>query len=97
MFLARQLLSEHGRIGGERKTGLGGLQHDFHGFTVAHFTHENHLWRLPQRGSQGMSETRSVAVQFALMNRGALVIVQELDWILHRNDVVTLLAVDAVE
>ena len=44
-----------------------------------------------------MSETGGVAMQFALMNGGAFVVVQELDGIFDGDDMVVFLAIDAVE
>ena len=55
------------------------LQHDFNGLAVAHFADQNHLRRLPHGRAQRVRKARRIAVQLALMNRGALVIVQKLD------------------
>ena len=67
--------------------GFRGFQRDLDRLAVAHFTHQNHLGRLPQRGAQGQRERRCVAVQFALVHRGFLVIVQKFDGILDGENV----------
>ena len=77
--------------------GFGRFQDNLDGFAVAHLPHQNHLGRLPQRRAQGMSEAGRVTVQFTLMDGGALVVVQELDGIFDGDDVVVLLAIDAVK
>ena len=77
--------------------GLGRFEDALDGFAVAHLADQNDLGRLPQGGAQGVSEAGSVAMQFALMNGRAFVVVQELDGIFNGDDVVILLAIDAVE
>ena len=44
-----------------------------------------------------MGKAWCIAVQFALMDGGALMVMQELDWIFDGDDVVILFAVDGVE
>ncbi len=44
-----------------------------------------------------MSQADRVAVQFALMNRRAFVVVKKLDGIFDGNDVIIFLAIDAVD
>jgi len=70
---------------------------DFDGFLIAHFSHQNHFWSLAQGRTQRQSEARSVAVEFALMNRGLFVQVKKLDGILDGQDVVCLILVDFVQ
>ena len=50
---------------------FGGFERDFDRLAVAHFADQNHFGRLAQGGAQSERETGRVAVQFALMNRGA--------------------------
>ena len=77
--------------------GFGGFEDDLDGFAVAHLADQNDFRRLPQGGAQGVSEAGRVAMQFALVNGGAFVVVQELDGIFDGDDVIVLLAIDAVE
>src|ERR1700693_3021848 len=70
---------------------------DFDRFLIAHLPNKDHFRGLAQSRSQGQSEARRVAVEFALMNRGLLVQVQELDWVFDGEDVVRLLLIDFVQ
>ena len=84
--------------GGEDEvTGLGRFQRDFDRFLVAHFTHQDHLGRLPQGRAQGQRKARRVTVQLSLVNDGTLVAVHEFHRIFDGQDVVRLGFVDAVE
>ncbi len=77
--------------------GLGSLEHDLDGLTVAHFADQNYLGRLAHGRAQSMGKARRIAVQFALVDRRALVIVQKLDGIFDGDDVVVLLLIDAIQ
>ena len=58
-------------------TGFCGLERDLDGFFVAHLADQDNFRRLPQGGTQSERKAWSVTVQFALVNRRALVLVQE--------------------
>ena len=83
--------------GKHQVAGFGGLHGDLDGFAVAHFAHQNHLGRLPQRGPQCEREAGRIAVQLALMNDAVLVTMQELDGIFDGEHVVELLLIDLVD
>ena len=76
---------------------LGGFEGNFDGFLVAHFADENYFGRLAQGGAQSEREARRVGVQFALMDRGSLVSVQEFDGVFDGDDVERFLFIDLVE
>src|SRR4029077_9266359 len=76
---------------------IGGFENHLDSFAVAHFADEDYLGRLAQRGAKGQGKVGCVAVQFALVNRRALVVVQELDGVFDGDDVVVTLPIDAVE
>src|SRR5580658_10665366 len=73
------------------------FQNRFYGVAVPHFTHQDHVWRLPQGRSQSQRGAWSIAVQLALVNCGLLVSVQEFNRIFDSNDMADLLLVDPVE
>src|SRR5439155_24145776 len=75
---------------------LGCFQSNLNRFFVAHFPHQDHLWRLPQSRAQSKSEIGSVTVQFSLMDDGALVAVHEFHRILDGHNVVGLCLIDPV-
>ncbi len=64
---------------------------------VADFPHHDDAGRLPQRGSQRQGKIGRIAVQFALVYRRSLVLVQKFDRIFHRQDVIAIFAVDRVD
>ena len=70
---------------------------DFDGLAVAHFADENDLRRLAQRGAQAVGVAVEIRAQLALVERALAVLVDELDRVFERNDVVRLRAVDLVE
>jgi hypothetical protein len=72
-------------------------QGDFHRVAVAHFADENHLGRLAQRGAQTVRVGIEIHSEFALVERGLLVLVQIFDRVFQRDDVDRLGAVDLVE
>src|SRR5579859_5664413 len=78
-------------------SGLSRLEDDFNGFPVAHLSDQDDLRRLPHRRAQGVRKTWGIAVQLALVNGRAFVVVEKLDRIFDGDDVVILLAVDGVE
>ncbi len=77
--------------------GLGGGQRDFDRLAIAHLTHQDHLGRLAQRGSERQRERRRVGVQLALVDGPLLVVVQELDRIFDGQDVIGAAGVDQVD
>lgn len=58
----------------------------FHRFRVPDFTDEDHVRRLPQRISEGALKGEGVKAHFPLRNDRALMVVDELDGIFHRDD-----------
>ena len=99
---ADDALNRLGRVNGVQRRknhvpGLSGFERNFDRFLVAHLADQDHFGRLTQSGAQGQSEARRVTVQFALMNRGVLVRMQEFDRVFDRDDVIGLLFVDLVQ
>ena len=76
---------------------LGGGHGDLDGLAVAHFADEDDLGRLAQRGAQAIGVAVEIRAEFALVERALTVLVDELDRIFQRDDVVGLGAVDLVE
>ena len=76
---------------------LGGGHGDFDRLAVAHFADEDDLRRLAQRGAQAVGIGVEIRAQFALVKRALVVLVDELDRVFERDDVVSLRAVDLVE
>ena len=84
--------------GGEHEVaGLGGGQRGRDRLEVAHLADQDHIGVLSQRGAEAEGEVRRVGADLALVDDRALVLVQELDRVLDRQDVVLVLAVDHVE
>ena len=77
--------------------GFGCFQYHLDGFAIAQLAHQNDIRRLPQCRPQSHRDAGNVAVQLALVDRGRLVVVQELDGIFDGDDVTDLLLVDEVE
>src|SRR4029077_8748698 len=73
--------------GKNQVAGFGRLHRDFDRFTIAHFAHQDNLGRLPQGRAQSQREGRRIAVEFALMNGGFLVLMAKLDGVLDAEDV----------
>ena len=57
------------------------------GVTIAHFTDENHFGRLPQRRAQAVGKAVKIRSQFALIESGQFMRMDEFDGILESNDV----------
>ena len=55
---------------------------------VAHLAEEDHVGVLAQRAAQRLREAGRVAADLALVDDAALVVVEELDRVLDRDDVV---------
>ena len=64
---------------------------------VAHFSNENHVRILPQRGAQSHAETFRVHTNLALCHRTLKVAVQKLQRVLQRHNVLLLRGVDVVD
>ena len=77
--------------------GLGGGQRRRDRLEVAHLAEEDHVGVLAERATQGVGEPGRVLPDLALVDDAALVMVQELDRILDRDDVVGARAVDLVD
>ena len=72
-------------------------QRDLHRLTVADFSHEDHLWSLPQRRPQAHREIRKILPHLPLAERRFLVRMQKLNRIFQRHHVDFLLLVQFVE
>ncbi len=83
--------------GHDEVTGFGGLEGDLNGFAIAHFADENDFGRLAQSGAEGQRKRRRIAVEFALVNGGLLVLVQELDGVFDGKDVKGLVRVHFID
>src|SRR6266513_1842646 len=84
--------------GRERQvTGLGDGERRLRRFEIAHFADQHHVGVLPQGVLEGGREAVGVGSDFALVDDAALVSVDELDRVLHRNDVPLQLLVDLVD
>jgi len=58
---------------------FGGFEKNLKRLVVADFPHHDDAGRLPQRGSQRQGKIGRIAVQFALVYRRSLVLVQKFD------------------
>src|SRR5674476_1304094 len=65
--------------------------------TVAHFADENDLRRLPQGGAQAVRVGIKINAEFALVERGHLVLVQKFHRVFQRHDVRGLAVVDFIQ
>ena len=81
----------------DQVAGFGGGQRNLDRLAVAHLADQDHLGRLAQGRAQRGGERRRVAVQLALMHRGLLVGVKELDRVLDGQDVLGACLVDQVD
>ena len=73
------------------------FQRHFDRLAIAHLAEQNHFRRLPQRGPQSQRKIRRIRMQLALMNGRILVLVQKLDRIFDRNDVIKLCLVNQID
>ena len=64
---------------------------------VAHLAEEDHVGVLAQRAAESLGEADRVRAELALVDDALLVLVQELDRVLDRDDVVGPVAVDLVD
>ena len=84
--------------GGEDEVaGLGRGQRGGDRLQVAHLADQDHVGVLAQRRTQTEREVGRIGADLALVDDRALVLVQELDRVLDREDVVLVLGVDHVE
>jgi hypothetical protein len=84
--------------GGEDEvSGLGRGQRRGDRLQVAHLADQDHVGVLAQGGAQAEREVGRVGADLALVDDRAFVLVQELDRVLDREDVVLVLAVDHVD
>ena len=77
--------------------GLGDAQRRLDRLEVAHLADEHDVGVLAQRGAQRVREALGVAVHLALVDQAALVLVEVLDRVLDREDVLVPLGVDLVD
>src|SRR5438128_2096790 len=91
----------HRRVGVQRREGevtrLGDRQGRGDGLEVPHFADQHDVGVLPQRVLEGRREAVGVGPDLALVHDAALVPVDELDRVLHRDDVALELLVDLVD
>jgi len=64
---------------------------------VSHFTHQDHVRILAQRGAEGAVKFVRVQPQFALVDGAEFVGVDEFDRVLDRDDVILVLLVDVLD
>ena len=83
--------------GQHEMAGLGGGKRRGDRLQVAHLAHEDDVGVLAQRSAQALGEARRVGAELALVDQAALVVVQEFDRILDREDVFVARGVDLVE
>ena len=74
--------------GEDEVAGLGRGQRGRDRLEVAHLAEEDHVRVMPERPAQRRGEADRVLTDLALVDDAALVLVQELDRILDRDDVV---------
>src|SRR5437899_2571621 len=74
-----------------------GLQSNLNRLPVAHFADENDFRGLPKRRAQCERKSRSVRVQFALMDGRFLVTMKKFDGVFNGEDMVGLLLIHLVE
>jgi len=77
--------------------GLGGRQRGRDRLEVAHLAEEDHVGVLAKRRAQRLAEARRVRPDLTLVDDAALVLVEKLDRVLDRDDVIGPLAVDLVD
>src|SRR6266704_1055778 len=91
----------HRRVSVERREGevtrLGDRQGRGDGLEVPHFADQHDVGVLPQRVLEGRRETVGVGPDLPLVHDAALVPMDELDRVLHRDDVALELLVDLVD
>jgi hypothetical protein len=78
-------------------SGLRGGQRGLDGLQVAHFADQDHVGVLPQRRLERLGEGERVDADLALVDDAPLVADEELDGILDRHDVASLVGVDVVD
>ena len=77
--------------------GLRDAQRRFDRFQVAHFADQHDVGIFTERGAQRVRETVGVAVNLALVDQAALVLMDVFDRILDGEDVAVTLDVDLVD
>ncbi len=77
--------------------GFRGHQRDFHCGAVAHFADEDDFGRLAQGGPQAVGIVVKIVPEFALVEGGFALRMNEFDRIFQRNDVDRLSVVDLVQ
>ena len=77
--------------------GLGDAQRRFDRLEVAHLADQDHVRVLAEAGPQGVGEGVRVRVKLALIDEALLVLVEEFDRVLDRDDMELPLVVDLVE
>ena len=58
------------------------------GLKIAHVPYQNNIGIFPQRGSQRLRKPQCVAVHLALINQAALTVMNKLNRILDRQDMI---------
>ena len=81
----------------DEMAGLGCGQRGRDGLEVAHFAEEDHVGVLTERAAKRVGEPGRIDADLALVDDAALVLMEELDWILDRDDVIGADPVDLVD
>src|SRR5258708_40173888 len=71
-------------------TRFGRFESDLGGFEIAHLADQDHLWSLTQGGTQGRGKILCIRTDLTLIYRGFFVVVQKLDRVLDRDDMIRL-------
>ena len=69
-------------------TRFGRSEGQANGLKIAHFPYQNNIGIFPQRGSQRFRKPQCVAVHLALINQAALTVMNKLNRILDRQDMI---------
>jgi len=76
--------------------GFSGGHGNAHGFRIAHFAHDEHVWRLAQLGAQSSGKIRRIMPDFNLFNYATDICVLILNWIFNRDNVARVAAIDFI-
>ena len=76
--------------------GFSGGYGNAHGFRIAHFADDKHIWRLAQRSAQSGGKIRRVMPDFNLFNHAADICVLILNGIFNGHNVARVAAIDLI-
>ena len=77
-------------------TRFGDAECGFDSFEIAHFSYEHHIRILTQSSSQSLRKSLRVGINLTLIHDAALMVVQKLDRIFDRENVLVPLFIDLV-